>query len=35
MVDRGEPAVDLAYLVVPPTGGLVATGERWEPYRLG
>ena len=34
MVDRGEPAVDLAYLVVPPTGGLVATGERWEPYRL-
>jgi hypothetical protein len=34
MVDRGDPAVDLAGLVVPFAGRLVATGERWEPYRL-
>jgi site-specific recombinase XerD len=34
MVDRGEPAVDAAGLVVPLTGRLVATGDRWEPYRL-
>jgi integrase len=34
MVDRGDPAGDLAGLVVPFAGRLVATGERWEPYRL-
>src|SRR5258708_1658642 len=34
MVDRGEPAVDLAGLVVPLAGRLVATGDSWEPYRL-
>ena len=34
MVDRGDPAVDLAGLVVPFAGRLVATGEVWEPYRL-
>jgi site-specific recombinase XerD len=34
MVDRGEPAVDRAGLVVPLVGRLAATGERWEPYRL-
>jgi hypothetical protein len=34
MVDRGEPAVDLAGLVVPLAGRLVATGDRWEPYQL-
>ena len=34
MVDRGEPAVDAAGLVVPLAGRLVATGDRWEPYRL-
>jgi site-specific recombinase XerD len=34
MVDRGEPALDLADLIVPLAGRLVATGERWEPYRL-
>jgi hypothetical protein len=34
MVDRGEPTVDLAGLVVPLAGRLVATGDRWEPYRL-
>jgi integrase len=34
MVDRGDPAVDLAGLAVPFAGRLVATGERWEPYRL-
>jgi integrase len=34
MVDRGEPAVDLAGLVVPLAGRLAATGDRWEPYRL-
>ena len=34
MVNRGELAMDLAYLAVPATGRLVATGERWEPYRL-
>jgi site-specific recombinase XerD len=34
MFDRGEPTVDLAGLVVPLTGGLVATGDQWEPYRL-
>jgi integrase len=34
MVDRGEPAVDAAGLVVPLAGRLVATGDRWEPFRL-
>jgi integrase len=34
MVDRGEPAADLAGLVVPLAGRLVATGDRWEPYQL-
>ncbi len=34
MVDWGEPAVDAAGLVVPLAGRLVATGDRWEPYRL-
>jgi integrase len=34
MVDRGEPAVDAAGLAVPLAGRLVATGDRWEPYRL-
>ena len=34
MVDRGEPAVDVAGLAVAFVGRLVATGERWEPYRL-
>jgi site-specific recombinase XerD len=34
MIDRGEPAVDLAGLIVPLAGRLAATGDRWEPYRL-
>jgi hypothetical protein len=34
MVDRGEPATDLAGLVVPLAGRLVATGDSWEPYQL-
>ena len=34
MVERGVAAGDLAGLVVPLTGQLVATGDRWEPYRL-
>jgi integrase len=34
MIDREEPALDLAGLVVPLAGRLVATGDRWEPYRL-
>jgi hypothetical protein len=34
MVDRAEPAVDAAGLVVPLPGRLVATGDSWEPYRL-
>src|ERR1039457_2925599 len=34
MVEQGELDRDLAGLVVPLTGQLVATGERWEPYRL-
>jgi hypothetical protein len=34
MVDWGEPAVDAAGLVVPLAGRLVASGDRWEPYRL-
>jgi integrase len=34
MAGRGEPGIDLAGLVVPLVGRLVATGDRWEPYRL-
>ena len=34
MAEQGEPGVDLAGLVVPLAGRLVATGDRWEPYRL-
>ena len=34
MAGRGEPGIDLAGLVVPLAGRLVATGDRWEPYRL-
>ena len=34
MVEQEEPGRDLAGLVVPLAGGLVATGDRWEPYRL-
>jgi hypothetical protein len=34
MAGQGEPGFDLAGLVVPLAGGLVATGDRWEPYRL-
>ncbi len=34
MIGWGEPAVDLAGLVVPLAGRLVATRDRWEPYRL-
>jgi integrase len=29
-----EPSRDLAALVVPQAGGLISTGEVWEPYRL-
>jgi integrase len=34
MVGDGGPGRDLAVLVVARSGGLVATGERYEPYRL-
>jgi site-specific recombinase XerD len=34
MVEQEEPGRDLAGLVVPFAGRLVATGDRWEPYRL-
>src|SRR6266480_7991784 len=34
MVRQGELGVDPAGLVVPSAGRLVATGDRWEPYRL-
>ena len=34
MSGQGEPGIDLAGLVVPLAGQLVATGDRWEPYRL-
>jgi site-specific recombinase XerD len=34
MVDREEPAGDVAGLVVPLAGRLAATGDRWEPYQL-
>jgi site-specific recombinase XerD len=34
MIGDDEPSRDLAALVVPPAGRLVATGDRYEPYRL-
>ena len=34
MTGQGEPGTDLAGLVVPLAGQLVATGDLWEPYRL-
>jgi site-specific recombinase XerD len=34
MIGADEPCRDLAALVVPQTGRLVATGDRYEPYRL-
>ena len=34
MVELGGPVRDLAGLVVPLAGRLVATGDGWEPYRL-
>jgi hypothetical protein len=34
MIEREEPGRDLAGLVVPLAGRLVATGDRWEPCRL-
>jgi integrase len=34
MIEQEEPGGDLAGLVVPLAGRLVATGDRWEPYRL-
>ena len=33
-MNGGIQAGDLAGLVVPLAGRLVATGDRWEPYRL-
>jgi len=34
MIGDGGPERDLAMLVVPRSGRLVATGDRYEPYRL-
>jgi integrase len=34
MIGQEDPGRDLAGLVVPLAGRLVATGDRWEPYRL-
>ncbi|HEX2807103.1 MAG TPA: tyrosine-type recombinase/integrase [Kineosporiaceae bacterium] len=34
MIGDGDPERDLAVLVVPQAGRLVATGDRYEPYRL-
>ena len=34
MIGDDEPSRDLAALVVPQAGRLVATGDRYEPYRL-
>ena len=34
MIEQEEPDRNLAGLVVPLAGRLVATGDRWEPYRL-
>jgi hypothetical protein len=34
MIGDDEPCRDLAALVVPQAGRLIATGDRYEPYRL-
>ena len=34
MIGENEPSRDLAALVVPQAGRLIATGDRYEPYRL-
>jgi integrase len=34
MIEKREPGIDLAGLVVPRAGRLVVTGDVWEPYRL-
>ncbi|MDQ2874167.1 MAG: tyrosine-type recombinase/integrase [Actinomycetota bacterium] len=34
MIGQDEPSGDLAALVIPQAGRLVATGDRYEPYRL-
>ena len=34
MIGDGDPERDLAALVVPQSGRLEATGNRYEPYRL-
>ena len=34
MIGDGDPERDLAALVVPRSGRLVATGNRYEPYRM-
>jgi hypothetical protein len=34
MIDGDEPSGDLSELVVPQAARLVATGDRYEPYRL-
>jgi len=34
VIEDGEPGRDLMALVVPMSGRLVATGNRYEPYRL-
>ncbi|MEO3795606.1 site-specific integrase [Nonomuraea sp. B10E15] len=34
MIEEGWPSRDLAALVVPLIGGLVETGDRYEPYRV-
>ncbi len=34
MIEEGESRRDLAALVVPLVGGLIETGDRYEPYRL-
>ncbi len=34
MIEQSDPAVNRAALVVPRVGRLVATGDRYEPYRL-
>jgi hypothetical protein len=34
VINDGDPERDLTVLVVPQSGRLVATGNRYEPYRL-
>ena len=34
MIGDGDPDRDLAALMVPQTGRLVATGNRYEPYQV-